>query len=219
MEGERLGLCIACGATAWFVRRTAPLCSRCAGELASSPGPVRLDLPDEPPVLALRLFEGVAAHSLGWSKRTGDRHLFALTVRTSIDAVRGEACRFLEEVAADTLVPVPSSRSAHRRRGFEPATLVAMAVGQLGTNLVVRPALRRSRGVEQKRLGAHERRAAAGRRFAALPDAKRAAPWGAAHVVIVDDVRTTGATIGACTEILRANGVTVAGVLVVAARL
>jgi predicted amidophosphoribosyltransferase len=101
--------------------------------------------------------------------------------------------------AALGVVAVPPHAGRRRRRGFDPAALLAAGVAaRVGLPLV--PCLRRAdRGRRQVGAGRRLRRSAG--RFAAEPT--RAPP---AAVLLVDDVHTTGATLDACARALKAAG-------------
>jgi ComF family protein len=102
---------------------------------------------------------------------------------------------------AAAVVPVPPSRRRLRERGFDPAALLARNFAQrTGHELV--PALRRlDRGARQVGAGRAERGDHGRIRIEATAAAPRA-------VVLVDDVHTTGATLRACAQALRAAGAT-----------
>ncbi len=117
------------------------------------------------------------------------------------------------------VVPVPSSRSARHRRGEDTvhrlALLAASRLRLAGVAPVrVVPALRLDRRVaDQSGLSAAQRRAnlagAMRVRAAALPAVSGQV------CVLVDDVLTTGATLGEAARALRAAGAQVAGVATV----
>ncbi len=97
------------------------------------------------------------------------------------------------------LVPVPAHRGRRRRRGFDPAALLADGLSER-TGLPLSPCLRRAdRGRRQVGAGRTLRRSAG--RFAAV--ATSAPPRA---VVLVDDVHTTGATLDACAHALKERG-------------
>jgi predicted amidophosphoribosyltransferase len=104
------------------------------------------------------------------------------------------------------VVPVPPHRGRLRRRGFDPAALLAAGLASRA-GLPLSPCLRRAdRGRRQVGAGRSTRRSAG--RFAAVATAP---PPRAA--VLVDDVHTTGATLDAAARTLSAAGTTVVGAL------
>lgn len=152
-------------------------------------------------------------HQLGWRRDLG--HLLALAVAAAVADVPAD-----ETVL---LVPVPSRPGSARRRGHDPtARLVGAAAHALGRSrpVVVAP-LVVSRGgvVDQAGLGAQERAAnVAGSmrcRGGLLRRVARAHPQ--AHVVVCDDVLTTGATAAEAQRALRAVGLPPLAVAAVAA--
>lgn len=112
----------------------------------------------------------------------------------------------MREAGADLLhecavaVPVPLHGARRRARGFNQACDLALHLG-----LPVVHALRRTRDTHtQTTLPAEARRANVAHAFAAT---RRVAALHGATVLLVDDVRTTGATLEACAEALRSAGV------------
>jgi ComF family protein len=122
-----------------------------------------------------------------------------------------EQCGALLGPHVDALVPVPLAGARERERGFNQAALLAAHLAA-ASGLPSKPAwLWRSRGTRpQTELTAGERRANVSGAFAA---SRRAS---GAHVVLVDDIVTTGATSGECARTLRAAGARAVGVLAVA---
>lgn len=100
--------------------------------------------------------------------------------------------------SVEAVVPVPPHRGRRRRRGFDPAGLLAGALARR-LELPVAPCLRRGGGRRQVGAGRAARRDP--RRLSV--EAARAVP---AHALLVDDVHTTGATLDACARALRAGG-------------
>jgi predicted amidophosphoribosyltransferase len=95
------------------------------------------------------------------------------------------------------LVAVPSPPARRRRRGFCHATLLAQALAAR-TEL---PLLRLLERVDSRRQVGRARR----QRLRSPPRFGALGP-GSGEVVLVDDVVTTGATLGACAQALRDKG-------------
>ncbi len=115
------------------------------------------------------------------------------------DMRRGAAC-FAGLV--DAVVPVPIHPRRYRERGFNQSVLLARPVAQ-GLALPLQCGLLR-----RVRHGAPRTKAAIAARHSSVGSfvgvARQAAPK---RVLLVDDVRTTGATLRACALALRAAGV------------
>ena len=124
----------------------------------------------------------------------------------------GDASRWVGKV--DAVVPVPLHWRRRRARGYDQAALLARPVSNaLGVPALLR-GLRRVRNTPSQ---------------VDLPHAQRQrnlvgafAPWrlrGVGRVLLVDDVRTTGATLRSASEALNAGGVAEVHTFVLAARL
>jgi ComF family protein len=101
------------------------------------------------------------------------------------------------------LVPVPLHRSRLRERGYDQALELARALSrESGLPLLADRLQRVRRTGAQTELGASARRRNVLGAFALKPGA--ALP---SHLALVDDVLTTGATAGECTQVLLAAGV------------
>jgi ComF family protein len=107
-------------------------------------------------------------------------------------------------IGGDVLVPVPVHAARKRDRGFDQAELLAQAVGAaLGLPAIA--ALRRAaKTAAQHALGRGARAGNVGHAFAVDPrwQPSVTGKW----LILVDDVVTTGATVGACAEVLYAAG-------------
>lgn len=101
----------------------------------------------------------------------------------------------------DTIVPVPLHSARLRERGFNQALELARPVSRrLRLRLDSRLCVRRKNTAVQSKLDARERRRN-------LRDAFEVRiPIGGAHVAILDDVVTTGATVAALSQALREAG-------------
>ncbi|MFN7055292.1 ComF family protein, partial [Hyphomonas sp.] len=116
---------------------------------------------------------------------------------------------------ADLLVPVPLHYTRLVMRGYNQSAWLAQAVGrQAGLAVSVDALVRTRRTPSQAGLSARARRRNVTGAFAVRRS--RAGRIRGAHVVLVDDVLTTGATLGACTRALKQAGARQISVLVLA---
>lgn len=124
--------------------------------------------------------------------------LAAPLARRVASAVRANA---LDE-GVDAVVPVPSTSSRNRERGYDPGELLASETARF-LRLPLRPALVRTRATPpQSSLSATARRSN-------VKGAFRARPWTKGRtLLLVDDVMTTGATAFEAAATLRDAGAT-----------
>lgn len=114
---------------------------------------------------------------------------------------------------ADLLVPVPLHRWRLWSRGFNQSLLIAQALGRRAGLPVEHSTLLRRRATPMLRgLGRRERARTVRSAFAIAPE--RAAALKGRHVVLVDDVYTSGATTDACTRTLLRAGAARVSILV-----
>jgi ComF family protein len=99
------------------------------------------------------------------------------------------------------IVPVPTASSRVRRRGYDQARLLARELSRQ-TRLPYRSCLVRIGQTHQHGLARRQRLS----QLAAAFRVSRAGIPGKAHVILVDDVSTTGATLEAAALVLRAAG-------------
>lgn len=103
----------------------------------------------------------------------------------------------------DALVPVPLHASRLRQRGYDQALELARALSRECRLPLCGDRLVRVRATQaQTELGADDRQ-----RNVSAAFGLRAGPPLPRHVALVDDVMTTGATVGECARTLRAAGV------------
>jgi ComF family protein len=194
--------CAACAAPGWPLCRscidevgvvTPPWCGRC-GRPSEEPLASCVDCPPRP-IGACRapfLYDGPVSRAILGMKFSGwhglGRHLAGAMVEVAV-----------ELLPADVIGWVPLSRRRRSRRGFDQAEVIALDVARR-LDLPARSLLRRVRDTAaQARKGGTERRRA-------LRDAF--APRGSVegHVLLVDDVLTTGTTAASCAAALHRAG-------------
>ena len=118
--------------------------------------------------------------------------------------------RDVEDEAA-LVVPVPASADRSRERGYNQAALLAAAFAARTGRTTAPELLARTRSAgSQTALHRSERRANVARAFA-VPAGRGDALRGE-HVILVDDVWTTGATAAACVDALLQGGARVVSV-------
>jgi predicted amidophosphoribosyltransferase len=180
--------CPACGGLG---RIETSICGPCRATLLSLPSsssspPVGIEL-----AIAACEFEGTAravVHGLKYGRLLG-------LARVAAEAIAA-ACPPAE--LRGVVVPVPASPLRWRWRGFDPAEEIALALSRLA-RLAYDPCLRRGHGPRQVGRSRRSR----------LADPPRVRVDGVApeRALLVDDVRTTGATLSACAQALRVAGV------------
>lgn len=198
-----LGLCRPCGVSI----RPEPTVSW------PQPPPADLCGPRPVPPVSAGVNEGVLRATLiAWKERgqfglTGPlAHLLASSVAEL--AIAGPVL----------LVPVPTSRRSKRARGADLVDELAQAAARLlrrvGLDIRVEQALAYTRAtVDQSELGSTARAANLRGAFRV----RRGRPRTAGSVVVVDDILTTGSTVGEATRALTTAGRRPVGVAVVAA--
>lgn len=104
---------------------------------------------------------------------------------------------------ADLLVPVPLGRERQKRRGYNQAQLLALALkDRLGIPVEANRLRRVVETPSQVGLLPSERRENVREAFRADPG-----PWAGTDVILIDDLYTTGSTLAACAAALLKAGV------------
>ncbi len=107
-----------------------------------------------------------------------------------------------QPMPSDVIIPVPLHRDRHRKRGFNQAALLAEELsGQINIPIAQTTLARHRATASQIGLDFDERRRN-------VDDAFRCVANGLAgrRVLLVDDVYTSGSTLGACAVTLRGGG-------------
>ena len=205
--GRRDPLCAACWAS--FERLTPPFCDCCGVPMPSATRPRCAACAEMPPPFDY----AHAAAAYGDSVREAV-HALKFGGRRSLAGPLGDLV--VDHCAAradrpDVLVPVPLARRRERERGFNQALLLAERIGErVGVPVRARWLVRLRATAAQSDLSAAERRGNVAGAFAG------SSAVAGRHVVIVDDVVTTGATVAECARALRAAGASRIGVIAVA---
>ena len=140
------------------------------------------------------ILDGPLSRMLSLYKDAGERRYAPILGALAADA----AARW--RGWADAVVPIPPTRAARARRGFDHVVPLARPVAvALGVPLL--PCLRAARRLDQRGLGREARTANMANAFVALPFDRMPL-----HVVLVDDVMTTGATLDAAASVLKGAG-------------
>lgn len=106
-----------------------------------------------------------------------------------------------EEWNCDCLVPVPLHIDRRRHRGYNQSTVLAKAIAERDGSKVREDLLERVRNTpQQARLNQKERQKNVKNAFRASPECA------GLSIVIVDDMRTTGATLRECAAALKKAG-------------
>lgn len=151
-------------------------------------------------------FAGVAARLATCLKDAHELRLapvIAAAIATALDEASGWPAvdggpRF-DANALDVLCFVPATEDAYRRRGFDHMELVTRELSWL-VSLPLADVLVREQGKDQRTLGREERAQNLRGTIEVLGDVR------GADLLLVDDVITTGASVGACTEALLERG-------------
>lgn len=185
---RRIGgwFCAACQHT--IEKILPPVCNRCGRPLLHRACPYCEKLPLQiDGTRATAFFEGALRHAI---------HILKYNHRPELAQPLGEmlsAYLSAYPLPVDVLIPVPLHAERERARGYNQSVLLAQVLGERNRLPVWHAALTRTRHTRpQVELDAADRRENVREAFAAEP---RVA---GKHVLLIDDVCTTGATMDAC---------------------
>ncbi|GAA3514126.1 hypothetical protein GCM10022234_06220 [Aeromicrobium panaciterrae] len=206
--------CAGCGRPALGLCRPCGLSIR-PGPTVSWPQPAPVDLcgPHPVPPVSAGVNEGVLRSTMiAWK----ERGQFGLTAPLAHLLASSVVALAAEEPVL--MVPVPTSRRSRRARGADLVDELAQAAARLlrrvGLDVRVEQALAYTRAtVDQSELGSTARAANLQGAFCV----RRGRPRSSGSVVVVDDILTTGSTVGEAARALTAAGRRPIGVAVVAA--
>lgn len=207
ITGEDHRFCADCWGSLRFI--APPWCAGCNLPLPFDVGPAMrcaecIATPPRHAGIRAAVAYGDVARTLALKLKYGGRIAFAET------AARHMQRLIPEEVTL--LVPVPLHARRLWWRGFNQAALIAQALSHASGVPCQVDGLRRVRATPPLRgLNPQQRRRTVARAFAVAPAA--AASLAGAHVVLVDDVYTSGATTDACTAILLRSGASAVTIL------
>lgn len=197
-------LCAACAST--MREPAAPRCIRCDRSLAPLAGPHcplcaallrEADCPAIERIIVACDYQGAASSAIRALKFRGQRRLAQPLALALADATRRAA------LTIDIIIPMPLHAARRRERGYNQATLLARTLASVLSAPMRDDLLARVRATQpQTRLNRRERQANVAGAFAlTAPAAARLVDQ---RVALVDDVTTTGATLEAAAEALRA---------------
>lgn len=101
----------------------------------------------------------------------------------------------------DVIVPIPADRKRIKKRGYNQAEMIAKGMGKIMHLPVMNLLTKKDTGTSQTKLSQKARKEnTIGKYEANIPQ-----DWRGKHILLVDDVLTTGATIGSCAQAILAT--------------
>lgn len=198
-------ICAACKALLIYVKE--PYCKKCGKPVAEKEQEYCFDCSRREyrydSGLALFVYDQTMKNSIAAFKFHGKKEYADFYVE-EMAAKLGE--RILAK-KPDVLIPVPVHRKKKRFRGFNQAELLASGLSRtLGIPMDSRLLVRIRNTAPQKEVNGKERMKNLECAFGLCADAERVLS-DYRHIMLVDDIYTTGSTIEACSRVLLSNGI------------
>lgn len=200
---EASGLCIACWTKLSFIE--APFCDRLGTPFPYDPGAdaVSAAALADPPLWdrarAALIFDETA-RALAHALKYRDRHEAGIVMARLMLRAGGDILS-----AADAVVPVPLHRLRLWRRRYNQSAILARHICRAAEKPFAPQLLHRRRRTQAQTGLDHDERRRNVRNAFIVPEDRRPDVAGKSFV-LVDDVRTTGATLEACARALREAG-------------
>lgn len=180
----------------------APACAHCAKPLASAGGPCPYcfgnGIAPYDRIIRLGVFEDPIKHLIHQMKY---HRRWALGEQLAERLIETERSKGLL-THTNALVPVPLHYARHIARGYNQADVIARRIGKYCRIPIIHAARRVRATATQTNLHSHEKRLANVRNAFALKPAQAKKLFGK-HVIVVDDVMTSGATLKAVGYVLK----------------
>lgn len=202
--GAHCGQSLCEGCLAALPRIEPPICVRCGSPvMAAAEGCTECEDRNAPYSVArsIFIFDGHVRDVVHALKYANGRRLAPVLAAEAADHLRRLESSFFD---TNVITFVPLHPSRHAERGYNQSQLVARALSRR-VDVRARGLLRQVRLTgDQSRLSAEERRENVGGAFEARPSTRLHV--GGRRILLVDDVFTTGATVGECSAALLRAG-------------
>lgn len=155
-------------------------------------------MPDFDRAYPMLLYRGKVKEALGRFKYKNDRKIGS----TILQELGGPTLAKLKCLPIDGIVPVPMHTKKEKARGYNQAYLLAKEIGRILELPVYKNYLVRTISTTaQKELGVRERKKNIKKAFKIGKNVVKLK-----HILLVDDIYTTGATASACATVLKREG-------------
>lgn len=149
-------------------------------------------------VLALFYYEDVAMNAMQNFKFYGSRHSASFFSSAMISSIKEN----LSDISFDMIVPVPMSKKSTRKRGFNQSRILAEDISKVLNIPCITSLIKVQENRQQHFLSAAERE---GNVFGVF-DVEDGDIFEGKKVLLCDDIKTTGATLKECAQVLKIHG-------------